>query len=753
MYRIVIFFCAILLVVIELLFFEFNYIFIVVLCLICLRILCTKSICIVNICLIWCLGCITYIFNYYQCSKSREIKQELSVKNQHILVYADNIKVNGDLLTLTGRWLEGKQQICTYYYLKSKAEQNYFKKQINSDVYTVTGKIKGISPPTNENEFDYKKFCQSKKIYNGLTVKHISLENNKVPSKYKLLCKLHDLRKSIICYLQLFPKYLQGYSTALIVGYRDDEFDDINSSIKELGLLYLFSLSGMHVFYLVKILQKLAQILRITAETVDMWLIICLPIYMILAGSSSSIIRAVFMVWIPIFSRYFLSIKIDKLTSWSLTIIINLLYSPMILFTMGMQLSYLLTLVLILNEEENSIKIGIKMSGYSIPLMLWHTYQWNVLTTFLSICIIPIFEYIILPFTIIGVLLNVFSKISNTILFLISIFFEKLADSSPMITFGKPYLMVVILLLSLMICLEVSRRKNVIIYLQVLVYIFSYSQIHRNKDELVYFDIGQGDATLIREKNNNQVILVDTGGKVSFKHEKWRSRVSQTSGERVIVNYLLSKGINSIDKLYLTHQDADHVGNFPSISQKIKIKKILVPLGMEKLSSFNKRLNESNICNDKVVEPITDTSDFSKERIDILHPFVEGKGKNEDSIVLKYTMGRLIFLITGDLDQENEIKVIEKYPDLRCDILKVGHHGSKTSTADQFVKSLKPQYAIISVGLNNRYGHPNIETLRTLNANGIPYLMTSDKGMIKVVNMSKNKFCMSTKYGKILIRK
>src|SRR5699024_10216565 len=100
-----------------------------------------------------------------------------------------------------------------------------------------------------------------------------------------------------------------------------------------------------------------------------------------------------FMVWIPIFSRYFLSIKIDKLTSWSLTIIINLLYSPMILFTMGMQLSYLLTLVLILNEEENSIKIGIKMSGYSIPLMLWHTYQWNVLTTFLSICIIPIFEY------------------------------------------------------------------------------------------------------------------------------------------------------------------------------------------------------------------------------------------------------------------------------------------------------------------------------------------------------------------------
>lgn len=137
-----------------------------------------------------------------------------------------------------------------------------------------------------------------------------------------------------------------------------------------------------------------------------------------------------------------------------------------------------------------------------------------------------------------------------------------------MITFGKPDLTVVILLLSLMICLEVSRKKNIVIYLQVLVYIFSYSQIHRNKDELVYFDIGQGDATLIRGKNNNQVILVDTGGKVSFKHEKWRSRTSQTSGKRIIVNYLLSKGINSIDKLYLTHQDADHVGNFQVLVKK-----------------------------------------------------------------------------------------------------------------------------------------------------------------------------------------
>src|SRR5699024_11088855 len=159
----------------------------------------------------------------------------------------------------------------------------------------------------------------------------------------------------------------------------------------------------------------------------------------------------------------FLSIKIDKLTSWSLTIIINLLYSPMILFTMGMQLSYLLTLVLILNEEENSIKIGIKMSGYSIPLMLWHTYQWNVLTTFLSICIILIVVYMILPFAVIGVLLHVLSKISNTILRLSSLSFEKLADRSPMITFGKPSLTVVILLLSLMICLAVSMRKNVII--------------------------------------------------------------------------------------------------------------------------------------------------------------------------------------------------------------------------------------------------------------------------------------------------
>lgn len=113
--------------------------------------------------------------------------------------------------------------------------------------------------------------------------------------------------------------------------------------------------------------------------------------------------------------------------------------------------------------------------------------------------------------------------------------------------------------------------------------------------EIVYFDIGQGDCTLIRSQFNREVIMIDTGGKVSFNTQEWQKRKGRTNGETIVANYLLSKGIKKIDRLYLTHQDADHVANFPSISQTIEIKQVIVPKGMENLESFKKDLKNRQL--------------------------------------------------------------------------------------------------------------------------------------------------------------
>ena len=247
------------------------------------------------------------------------------------------------------------------------------------------------------------------------------------------------------------------------------------------------------------------------------------------------------------------------------------------------------------------------------------------------------------------------------------------------------------------------------------------------KSRVIYFDIGQGDATLIQKAFQHRVVLIDTGGKLNYGRKRSSNR--PTAGQRIIANYLLSKGLTVVDGLYLTHQDTDHIGYMASIGKQIRYNKIYVPAGMEKLESFQQKLNRLNQPSKKII-PVTDQ--VSNKDFKILHPFEEGKGTNQDSMVLYQKIGNYRFLFTGDLDQAGELKVIDRYPDLRVDVLKSGHHGSKTSSNPQFVDQIAPKLAIISAGRNNRYHHPNQETLQTFNERAIPFLNTAKSGMIQV---------------------
>lgn len=144
-----------------------------------------------------------------------------------------------------------------------------------------------------------------------------------------------------------------------------------------------------------------------------------------------------------------------------------------------------------------------------------------------------------------------------------------------------------------------------------------------------------------------------------------------------------------------------------------------------------KRLEESTIGLENVIG-VTTQDDGVDNDLRLLHPFESGQGTNDDSLVLWYDFNGIKCIFTGDLPQAGEKEVITKYPEINADILKTGHHGSKTSTSPEFVRKMNPRLAIISCGRNNRYGHPNQETLETLNNNGVPYLSTANCGMIKL---------------------
>ena len=158
---------------------------------------------------------------------------------------------------------------------------------------------------------------------------------------------------------------------------------------------------------------------------------------------------------------------------------------------------------------------------------------------------------------------------------------------------------------------------------------------------------------------------------------------------------------------------------------------VSVPAGMENLASFKKRLASADLVKTKVF-PIIVGATANLKQFQLLHPILPGNGTNECSLVLWYNFNQTSCLFMGDLDKQNELALLARYPQLQATVLKAGHHGSKTSSDSRFVAKVNPSLVIISAGRHNRCGHPHLETITTLKQQGIPYLVTAQTGMIKL---------------------
>ena len=209
--------------------------------------------------------------------------------------------------------------------------------------------------------------------------------------------------------------------------------------------------------------------------------------------------------------------------------------------------------------------------------------------------------------------------------------------------------------------------------------------------EVAFINVGQGDSILLRD--HDKVVLMDTGGNRGFD-----------MATESLIPFFLKRRIYHIDAIIESHGDFDHVGAESSLMKNFRVKKVL-----REPSDFPYRIGRMKFEN------------FNH------YPSSDENGK---SLVLKVTITGRTFLLTGDAPKEVERKIIQDHPDLRCDILKVGHHGSNTSTGGAFLDLLKPKEAIISCGGKNSYGHPHAEVLNELRKRGIAIRRTDEEGTI-----------------------
>jgi competence protein ComEC len=232
-----------------------------------------------------------------------------------------------------------------------------------------------------------------------------------------------------------------------------------------------------------------------------------------------------------------------------------------------------------------------------------------------------------------------------------------------------------------------------------------------------FLDVGQADSILVRE--NSYTLLIDAG---------------TNEGASRLVSTLKQKGVVRIDTLIGTHPHEDHIGGLDSVIKNFDIGKVYLP---DVTSNTKTYLDVLTAINDKhlkiSVPQVGQTFTLEQSVATFLAPQAHAYDDlNNYSIVIRLQYGDNSFLFTGDAQSESEKEMLTGGHNLKANVLKVGHHGSSSSTIQKFLQAVAPQYAVISVGKDNDYNHPSAETLEKLRAAGVKVLRTDRNGDITI---------------------
>lgn len=466
------------------------------------------------------------------------------------------------------------------------------------------------------------------------------------------------------------------------------------------------------------------------------FLYVLLPFSFIYAGLTGFTISVVRSLLQAILSQFGLR-KWDNLGT---TILILFLLSPHFLVTTGGVLSFAYAFILstldldTLSGCRKAVVESMVLSLGILPLLVFYFGTFQPLSILLTAFFSVIFDVFLLPLLSLVLLVSPIVSLDffNPCFYFLESVIKWTVHLSPRpLVFGSPNLTVLLLMLiSLAVVHDFWHDKKLrYCFLVAVVALFAVTK-NPLENEVTVLDVGQGDSIFIRDIRG-KTLLIDTGGRVDFtQKEEWRRRQKTANAERTSIPYLKSQGISSIDQLVITHTDADHMGDMAVLAKQFSIKAVLVSPGA--LTNNPSFVNELKSLKIKVgLLKAGDQIAIMGSSLQVLYPWDQGDGGNNDSLVL---YGKLLdkrFLFTGDLEVDGEKSLMMRYPNLPVDILKAGHHGSKGSSDPDFLTHIGAKVVLISAGLNNRYHHPNDETLERFEAEKMMVYRTDQEGAIR----------------------
>ena len=479
----------------------------------------------------------------------------------------------------------------------------------------------------------------------------------------------------------------------------------------------------MHLSLLVLILSKISFFKK-------NWLIILfLWFYAFLVGFTPSILRSVLFFTFKILIKK----NISNLKLLIIVMEIMLLKNPFYIYDIGFIYSFLISFGLLTyqfvktTKFQNLLKISIFIFFLSLPITAINFYKINFLTIILNIILIPLVSSIIYPLALLTFIFPIFNNVFNGFITLL-IFINKLGE---MFKFGIlviPKVTIFIWLIYYYLFFQAFYLRRclyffALLFLLFLIHIYPYFTTDLN---ISYLSVGQGDCTLLVSPKLKDVILIDTGGTFQLKKELWAESKTKNYQVDNITTYLNSLGINHIDTLILTHGDYDHAGNASELLSKFSVKKVI--FNNDSYNDLEKSLiNQLEKQNIPYINQITSLN-FGNYQLNFLVTDLSDN-ENDNSNVIYFKYQQYQFLFMGDASKNREMAILNKYNLKNIDFLKVGHHGSDTSSGKDFISKIKPKYSIISVGLNNRYNHPKESVLNIL-ANSKIYRTDQDGSII-----------------------
>ncbi|OWZ83135.1 DNA internalization-related competence protein ComEC/Rec2 [Natranaerobius trueperi] len=611
-------------------------------------------------------------------------------------------------------------------------------------------------PKRNPGGFDYEKFLKGRGKHLILYPNHVAKVGSSVsistPGSY-----IANYLETV--YLTELTSEVSPWVVALTLGnlsYLDNEELNI---LSDAGARHLTAVSGMHInilaFGVLSILEnrKLSKKLSITIVLIVVFL------YASAAGFSPSVIRASIMISIILLFSL-TDKKFNPIIGLILSFLLLISFFPYLVLNVGFQLSYTATFFIIYlyphikgkrsNIVSNIIE-PIKVASCAqigiFPLILYH-FGWISLG---SLILAPLIAFI-LPLLLISILLfGLISSISFVTLPIL-VFIELsmryviftvnlVSDISPSIWGAWSLLQVIcyyvivvalVYLKSLPIVFKPIKLVPLITLACTIILVFSFLLPFSKNLEIFYLDVGQGDASVIFTPDK-QTILVDGGGVTQYMN-------ASDPGEVVLLPFFQNKGRKEIDLLVITHPHIDHYGGLFKILEEMTVSKVMIPKIAEhevekEYLNLLKVIKQDNIPITYITDPMNVS--FDEVSIDVLHPtspYINNSrcDLNNNSIVMHLNYKDISLMFSGDLEKEGEARLLENFNDIESQVLKVGHHGSNSSTTKPFLSAVDPKIAVISSGRNNFYGHPSEEVLKRIENSNIAVFRTDKNGAVLI---------------------